>query len=337
MVLPKKITEKSALNLIHTSSPVGKEDMKDFMKSMAKLAKIFKNITVFDVKRTELDPRYLAGSTKERLSKFRQAIKKVDWLAPIYGGTGCEDIVRKLTSQDLARIRKNRPVVNGFSDTTFLINFLYFKLKMISFHYSSIAGMSLLDNNKLFFDAIGGKINSFSFLEKDYEWLSDEAPENKIEGIAIGGNLSTFRDLLDISDIKIRSWKPYVLFIEEVDEDMENLHRIVSALDEKGIFKSIKALVIGKITGKMYENDFRITFKKLNLVFGKYEDKPEHVFEYLLSGVIKERIKQNNPLHILKANNLGHGVTRNAMLVPIGAKTTIYPDKKIEFIGPFVK
>jgi muramoyltetrapeptide carboxypeptidase LdcA involved in peptidoglycan recycling len=337
MVLPQKITEKSAVNLIHTSSPVGKEDMKDFRNSMAKLSKIFKNIRAFDVKRTELDPRYLAGSAKERLGKFRQAIKKVDWLASIYGGTGCEDIVRRLTNQDLAKIRKNRPVVNGFSDTTFLINFLYFKLKMIAFHYSSIAGMSLLNNNQLFFDVISGKIDSFSFLEKDYEWLSDDVPENNIEGAAIGGNLSTFRDLLDISDIKIRSWKPYVLFIEEIDEDMENLHRIVSALDEKGIFQNIKALVIGKISGRMYEKDFRITFKKLNLVFGKYEEKPEHVFEYLLSGVVRERMKQNNPLYILKVNNLGHGVTKNAMLIPIGAKTIIHPDKKIEFVGPFVK
>lgn len=336
MALPKKITDKSAINLIHTSSPVGKEDLKDFKKSIAKLSKIFQNIKTFDVKRTDLDPRYLAGSAKERLSKFRQAVKGADWLASIYGGTGCEDIVRKLTNQDLAKIRKNRPVINGFSDTTFLINFIYFKLKLLAFHYSSIAGLSLLDNNQLFFDVIRGKINSFSFLEKNYEWISNDKPQNKIEGIAIGGNLSTFRDLLDISDVKIRSWKPYMLFIEEIDEDMENLHRIVSALDEKGIFQHIRALVIGKITGRMYEKDFRITFKKLNLIFGKYEEKPEHVFEYLLSGVIKERLKRNDPLYILKVNNLGHNVTKNLMIIPIGAKTIIHPDKKIEFQGPFV-
>ncbi len=345
MVLPKKITNSSIINLIHTSSPVGKGDLKIFNSALTRLSKMFPNTKVFDVKKTELDPRYLAASTKERLEKFRQATKKVDWLMPIYGGTGCEDIVRRLNDQDLAKIRKNRPIVNGFSDTTFLINYLYFKLKMITFHYSNAAGLFLAKNNQLFLDVIQNNVQSLSFLENDYKWLTDYKPKDKIKGIAIGGNLSSFRDLLDIGHIQLKSWTPYILFVEEIGEDIEDLHGILSALDEKGIFKQIKALIIGK----MNEKELLIDFQKFNFIFGKprnasrwtlrgkHEEKIEHTVEYLLSNVIKERAKKNNPLFILKINNLGHGVKNNPMIIPIGADTIIYPNKKIEFQGPFVR
>jgi muramoyltetrapeptide carboxypeptidase LdcA involved in peptidoglycan recycling len=116
---------------------------------------------------------------------------------------------------------------------------------------------------------------------------------------------------------------------------MEDLHRVIIALDQKGLFKHIKALVIGR----MAEQDFKNELKKFNFIFGriKEEEKADHVFEYLISDTIKERLAKNDPLHILKVDNLGHNVLRNPMIIPIGGKTIIHPDKKIEFIGPFVE
>ena len=336
MLLPKKLTNNSKVNLIHTSSPVEKEDWQAFNLALDKLRQIFTNLNIFEVQRTELDPRYLSGSEDERLKKFRQAIKEVDWLAPIYGGTGCEDIVRRLNDEDLDKIRKNRPIVNGFSDTTFLINYLYFKLKLVTFHFENAAGIFETSNDKIFLDIIFGLRNIFTFIESNYKWISASGtPKNKIEGIALGGNFSTFRDLLDVCDIKPRSWEEYILFIEEIGLDMEDLHRVIIALDQKGVFKHIKALVIGR----MAEQDFKDEVKKFNFIFGriKEEEKVDHIFGYLISDVIKERIAKNDPLYILKVDNLGHNVSRNPMIIPIGAKTIIHPDKKIEFVGPFVE
>jgi len=336
MLLPKKINKDSKVNLIHTSSPVYKEDLQNFEIALQKLKEMFLNLKIFDVQRTELDPRYLSASEDERLKKFRQAIKEVDWLAPIYGGTGCEDIVRRFNEDDLDKIRKNRPLVIGFSDTTFIINYLFFKLKLLTFHFANAAGLFETRNGKIFFDVIFGNKNSFSFIESNYKWLSASgAPNQKVEGIAIGGNFSTFRDLLDVCDIKPRSWEEYILFIEEIGLDMEDLHRVIIALDQKGLFKHIKALVIGR----MAEQDFKDELKKFNFIFGriKEEEKADHVFEYLISDTIKERLAKNDPLYILKVDNLGHNVLRNPMIIPIGGRIIIHPDKKIEFVGPFVE
>jgi len=333
MILPKKITSQSNLHLVHTSSPVSRADWRSFEAALKKLSGMFPNLRIYDVARSELDPRYLSASEDERLRKFRRAIKKVDWLAPIYGGTGCGDIIRRLNKEDLADLKRNRPVVNGFSDTTFLINFLYFKLRLLTFYYTNARGLFDFDNSNLFFEIIFGKKESYSFREPNYRWLTDAgAPEKDIEGIAIGGNLQTFRDLLDICKIKPRSWEDYILFIEEVGEDIENIHRIIIALDERGVFRHIKALVIGK----MDEKEFGINLNKFNFIFGKKDGGEGYIFEYLLSGVIQERFEKNDPLYILKIENLGHGLEKNALIIPIGGKTIIHPNKTIEFQGPFV-
>lgn len=337
VMLPKKITPESKVHLVHTSSPVEKNDLKTFEAALNMLKKRYSQTKLFDVQRSDLDPRYLSASESERLRTFRHALKEANWLLPVYGGTGCEDIIRHLNDSDLVKIRKNRPVTNGFSDTTFLLNYLYFELKLLSFHYSNACGLVDNDNNRLFFDVVEGRTNSFSFRESNYSWIGPAgAPQTKIEGIAIGGNFSTFRDLLDMYNIKLRTWDDYILFVEDIEMDMEDLHRIIIALDERGVFRHIKALVIGRFDEKAMEKGF----KKLNTIFGTEKtqlEKADRVFEYLLHDVLTYRQKSGDPLYIMTVNNLGHGVEKNNMLIPIGGKTTIYPDKKIEFTGPFVE
>ncbi len=335
MLYPKKITKFSQINLVNTSSPVGKNDWSVFEKSLSKLQTQYPLTKYFEVERNYLDPRYLSASGLERLRKLRKALKKVNWLLPVYGGTGCADIVRRFSPEDLARLKKQKPIVNGFSDTTFLINFLYFKIKLLTFHYSNACGLFVQNNYKLFFDVISGEKTKFSFQEKNYKWIgSAGAPNNPLEGICIGGNFSTFRDLLDIGDINPRSWEDYILFIEELDMDLEDLHRIVIALDARGVFRKIKALVIGKMNEKKLGSEYR----RFNDIFNRENEmKFTNVFEYLISDVLQKRIQENDPLYILKVENFGHGVYKNTMILPIGGKTIIYPDKKIEFIGPFVE
>jgi muramoyltetrapeptide carboxypeptidase LdcA involved in peptidoglycan recycling len=332
-LLPKKISAQSKVHLVHTSSPVMKIYQNSFSKALAKLQKNYPKVKLFDVLKNDLDPRHLAASEKERLTKFRRAAKKVDWLQPVFGGTGAIDIARHFDDNDLKRIKKSRPVINGFSDTVVLINYFYFKLKLLSFHYSNFVGTMDNDNSQIFFDIIEGRKDDLLYQEKDYRYLG-EKPAKPVEGVAIGGNLSTFRDLLDVCRIKVKSWKPYVLFLEDVELDVEDLHRQVIALDDKGVFRNIRALVLGNFDEASVARDYQ----RFNFMFGRREkqDDPIHIFNYLLEEVIRERREDNDPLYIMKVSNLGHGVKNNNMIIPIGAKTVLHPGGKIEFQGPFV-
>lgn len=335
-MLPKKVTSATQVNLVHTSSPVGRGDLQTFESAVRRLSKLFPKTKVYEVERHVLDPRYLAASERERLKKFRLAIRSADWLAPIYGGTGCADIIRHLTEEDLKAIRERAPVVNGFSDTTFLLNYLFFKLGLRTFHYTNACGLFQNKNSQLFLDLVQGAVPSFVSPGGRHHWLSEDVRDKRIEGLAIGGNISTFRDLLDIGDIKPESWRPFILFAEDIDVDAEDLHRIVIALDGRKIFRSIRALVVGK----MDEKDYAAAGRRFNFIFGrqpKKEPSDRHFIEYLISETIEYRKKIGDPLHVIKVDNLGHNVADWPMILPIGAKTVIHPDGRIEFLGPFVE
>jgi muramoyltetrapeptide carboxypeptidase LdcA involved in peptidoglycan recycling len=337
-LLPKKLSPESKIHLVYTSSPVYPFDEKHFANTLRRLEKLYPNTKVFEVIKKGLDPRYLAASENERLRIFRKASRNANWLGPIYGGTGCADIVRYLSKDDLANIRKNRPIVNGFSDTTFLINYLYFKLKLVTFLYANSSSLFRYTNYQEFLDVLTAKKQSLSYRQPNYHWLSPNAgPQKPIKGIAIGGNLETFRDLLDICQIQPRSWEDYILFMEDIGLDMEDLHRIIISLDQKGVFMHIKAVVVGS----MNERSFKKSWLFFNRAFTN-EKMADHMFEYLISDVIEERTQDRDPLYILKVDNFGHKDERgrdiyNEMIIPIGAKTILYPNGTIEFKGPFVE
>lgn len=342
MLLPKKLTPESQINLVHTSSPVGRGDLHAFESAVRRLTKAYPRTKVFEVERRELDPRYLAGSERERLKQFRAAAKTADWLLPVYGGTGCGDIVRHLSEDDLKAVKNRAPIVNGFSDTTFLINHLYFEIDLLTFHYSNAGGVFSHDNSRLFFDVLEGRTDRFDFAEPGSRWLT-APPAKPVEGIAIGGNLETFRDMLDVCRYGSASWKPFILFMEDVDLDAEDFHRIVIALDQRRLFRQVRAIVIGR----MDDRDYASAERKFEKLFGgrqpdaaKHELTSEsvtHYIQYLLSEVIEDRVGNNDPLPILNIKNFGHGVTKNPILIPIGGKTVLHPDARVEFVGPFVR
>jgi len=330
-ILPKKLTPESAVHLVHLSSPVGKGDVSDFDAVLRKLKTRHPKTTQFAVKRGELDPRYLDGSERERLQRFRDALRGADWLCPVYGGTGCADVIRKLSERDHRLFAARRPIVNGFSDSTYLINYLYFRVGLRTFHYTNAAGLFSYDTSGQFFGALTGATDELSFLDPKSRWLTP-LPRKPVTGTAIGGNLTTFRDLLDVSRIEMPTWRPYILFIEDLDLDAEMFHRILIALDQRGVFKQIRALVVGRVD----EPDYAGVAKKFDAIFGRREEKPHHYVEYLLSETIAARKKAGDPLHILKVENFGHNVKKDLMVVPIGADTVLQPDRTVEFHGPFV-
>ena len=331
-MLPKKLTAESRVHLVHTSSPLEKGDLRDYEVALKKLTAAYPLTKVFEVEHKDLDPRYLAASEDERLKMFRQAIRDADALWPIYGGTGCGDIIRHLTSRDLTAIAKARPSVIGFSDTTFLINYLYFKLGLTTFHYSNMSGLYDHPTDRSFLDILSGKSDQYELCDPQSRWLAAGAPAEPVEGIAIGGNLTVFRDLLDIGDIRPPSWRQYVLFLEDLDLDAEDFHRIIIALESRGIFKHIRALVVGR----MDESDYASMSRKFDAIFGNSEAGLHHLIEYLLADVLRERQSSGDPLPILKVENFGHAVKGQCLMVPIGGRCILKPNACVEFPGPFV-
>ena len=72
--------------------------------------------------------------------------------------------------------------------------------------------------------------------------------EGTAEGILIGGNLSTFTATLDTAYDSTKLDKPYILFLEEVGENMQHIHRYLTILKHRDILDNAAGIVFGQWT-----------------------------------------------------------------------------------------
>ncbi|MBQ7693395.1 MAG: LD-carboxypeptidase [Oscillospiraceae bacterium] len=66
------------------------------------------------------------------------------------------------------------------------------------------------------------------------------------EGVLIGGNLSTFTATLDTAYDSTEIEGPYILFLEEVGENMQHIHRYLTILKHRGILDNAAGIVFGE-------------------------------------------------------------------------------------------
>lgn len=330
-ILPRKFTSDGAIHLVHLSSPVEASDRRHFAGALAHLRAMAARAEVFGVETVPDDPWYLAGSAESRLQRFRDAIPGADWLCPVYGGTGCADVVRRLNETDIKAIAAGRPVITGFSDTTFLINYAYFRAGLRTFHAANGAGLGPDGSTTTLLAVLRGERQRLAYREQGSAWIASP-PEETLEGIAIGGNLTTFRDLLDVTEAGPEDWSPYVLFIEDLGVDVEDVHRMLVSLDARGVFDGIRGLVVGRIDEPWCERVRRF----MKGPPGTWRRRPVDLLTSVLRETLAARERRGDPLSILRVDRFGHGVESGSMMVPIGARATLSPDRTIEFIGPFV-
>ena len=68
------------------------------------------------------------------------------------------------------------------------------------------------------------------------------------EGTLIGGNLATFTASVDTAYDSTKLTQPYILFLEEVGENMQHIHRYLTILKHKGILDRAAGIIFGEWT-----------------------------------------------------------------------------------------
>uniref|UniRef100_UPI003751B9EB S66 peptidase family protein n=1 Tax=Flavobacterium sp. TaxID=239 RepID=UPI003751B9EB len=193
-----------------------------------------------------LDNNQLAGTDEQRAADFQQQLNnpniKAIWC--VKGGYGTVRIVDLL---DFTAFKKQPKWIVGFSDVTVLHNHLN------TLGYKSIHGIMPITVPRAT-DQAKETLRKALFGEK----LSYTVPpfgKNKIgkaSGELVGGNLSILYSLfgspsaIDCSD--------KILFIEDLDEYLYHIDRMMMNLKRNGCLESIKGIVVGSMT-KMKDND----------------------------------------------------------------------------------
>lgn len=257
--------------------------------------------------------RHITASAVERTMEFKTVIREFNLIASVAGGTGAEDLVLTIDKEDFQAIRKQRPLFIGFSDFTFLLNEIYLQCRVPGILFPSLRVTP--KNSKMLFTLIEGD----KVLCRGSSWLTPP-PARKISGTPIGGNLTTFVNFLNRAKPPRLNWRKHILFIEDTEIDLEDLHRLLAALRRHGIFKKIRGLVIGSLSKD-----------RTTLRGKKFQKRALSFLKIYLAEVMIRRQKLGCPLPILSAPNFGHNIIRNLPAIPIGGFVSIAKSKAMTF------
>ena len=181
-----------------------------------------------------------AGDDNFRAAVFQQYLDDEDieaiWIAR--GGYGSIRIIDKL---NFTKFQKHPKWIIGFSDGTVLHGKLN-RLGVPSLH----AAMPFFYENKTpeakhaLFDALLGKPLRYEF---PYHPLNKNGV---MEGEIVGGNLSVLYGMIGSNTFPELNGK--ILFIEEVDEYIYHIDRMMHALKRAGQLENLRGLIIGGLT-----------------------------------------------------------------------------------------
>ncbi|MGB1218141.1 MAG: S66 peptidase family protein [Flavobacteriales bacterium] len=181
-----------------------------------------------------------SGTDDERSVAFQALLddKTIDAIWCLRGGYGT---VRIVDSIDWASFKKHPKYIIGFSDFTILLNHVL-QFNIPSIHAPMpIQHIDLDDDSKLRLE------QSFSLICPEMVWKSNQIQQSKsIKGKLAGGNLSVLFSMLGSDSFP--KLQDSILFLEDLDEYVYHIDRMMFALWRAGALGGIKGFLIGGFT-----------------------------------------------------------------------------------------
>lgn len=253
---------------------------------------------------------YLAGEDKDRAADLNQmfADKDVDGIYCLRGGYGSPRVLPYL---DYPSIAKNPKALIGYSDITALLNAIYAKTGLITFHgpiaKQNFTEYTLNNFKKILFTP---KANIELAKPPLFEAKEGQAEQDnrlttispgKASGRLIGGNLSLMVKL--VGTPYEPDYKNRILFLEDVEEQPYRIDGMLTHL-----------LIAGKLN------------QLAGIVFGKCTDCEASIQSLSIEQVIRDRLGNLN-IPVLKGVMIGH--IDDIATIPVGALATLDASRKI--------
>jgi len=307
IIKPKALKPGDTIGIIAPASYVEKQaDIDEARTTIEALG--FK--TVFG---THVSERfgYLAGSDLARAedvnAMFRR--KDVQGIIALRGGWGC---LRMIPYLDYAMIRRHPKVLMGYSDITTMLNAIYYRTGLVTFH-GPVAISTYNDYTNEYLKRAVFTPKPIGRVEQPPQGADNKDDtaivslgKGRGSGPLVGGNLSLIVTMLGTPyEIDLRG---KVLFLEEVGEEPYRVDRMLTHLWMTGRLKKLAGLVIGKFT---------------NCVPKK--ENPEYTSSFTVEELFRERIL---PLGIPAISGAMIGHIKNKLTMPIGVRATVDADAR---------
>ena len=241
MIIPQFLKVGDTVAIVCTARKFFTEDAKpaiDLLESWGLKVKLGNTIG--------LDNFQLGGTDTERAADFQAQLddEKVKAIWCARGGYGTVRIIDLL---DFSKFKKHPKWIMGFSDVTVLHSQLNIE-RVASLH--SIMPFTVPNApeevKETLRKALFGETISYSIPSKSYD------VKGTASGELVGGNISILYSLLG-SKSAIDT-KDKILFIEDLDEYLYHIDRMMYNLKRNGYFENVKGIIVGSMTD-MHDNE----------------------------------------------------------------------------------
>lgn len=239
--IPKNLQQGDAIGILSTARKITVDELNPAIKWVEKQgfnAVLGRTLTLTDGQ--------FAGTAEQRAEDFQRMLEnpniKAIWCAR--GGYGTAQILDQI---DFSPLRKNPKWVIGYSDVTALHSHIH-NMGLATLH--ATMPINILENTP---QALSSLLNVLCGQPNHYQWEDTQSTHTKqvLEGIVVGGNLSLLYSLLGSpSDIDTNG---KILLLEDLDEYLYHIDRMMLNLKRNGKLKKLKALLVGSFT-KMHDN-----------------------------------------------------------------------------------
>ena len=254
MKTPEYLKKGSKIALVAPARKIGRDEIAAAVKWIEE--KDFESI--YD-DRLFAEYHQLAGNDDFRASVLQEYLDRddIDAILCVRGGYGTIRIVDKL---DFTKFVKHPKWIVGYSDVTVL------HAKMQQLGYQSIHGTMAINFEKntkealeTLYKALVGKHQT------DGEFLATLG----MTGQVVGGNLSVLYSMLGSDLFPETDGK--VLFIEDLDEYLYHIDRMMMGLKRAGKLANLKALLVGAFTD-MHDNTIPFGMTAKEIIFEKVKE-----------------------------------------------------------------
>ena len=221
---------------------------------------------------------HLAGTDAQRAQDLNDMFSdpEVQGILAMTGGSGATRILHLL---DYAAIARSPKFFGGFSDITALLNAIQAKTGLVTFH-APVGISNWNEFSTRYFRSVlmdGAAVTFSNPVERDgvpaqTTGRIQTLRGGKARGKLLGGNLSVLTTLLGTPYLP--DFKGAILFLEDINEFIYRIDRMLSHLKQAGVLDSLAGVVLGQFTdckpGESYgtstlEEVFDDYFKPLNI------------------------------------------------------------------------
>lgn len=306
-MLANKLNYGDTIGVVGVSNSL---EINNHYECFYKAEKFFQN-KGFRIKRGKyvLEDYYGTAGTREQRAEDMMDMFKDDEVKAIVclkGGETCNTFIDLL---DYDVIKRNPKIITGYSDITVLLQTIYKKTDLITFHGESFIHFGEQDADERYKEFESAFINKKigKFITGDKKIIR----KGNVEGKIIGTNLGCMMHLLGTEYLP--DMQDNILLIESYRTSPNECQRRFAHLKQYGIFDKIKGIIIG----------YNYDLQKNGDIFPQMED------------ILLEYTKEYK-FPIIKCNDFGHEIVNG--VIPIGVKCKIDSDNnQIEILDEFLK